>query len=176
MLESFWKRQSSRNSSGSVISGGEELELALNVADILDELNMLLLLIETQSRVITSMHRGMYRFRPIEAKNQNMGCNITMEHTTTGNIRISNVTGSFLFRDADLGSVEISRDDSSAPGLEAIAGQVGVFIHETEEGLKLERSNVERLHLEATQTHKMVGTSKLTTPKLHDLTHKFLDT
>ena len=167
MLENFSKQQRSKNPPRSASSGGNELELALSIADILDELNMLLLLIETQSSVIASIHRGMFQLRPPKSQDKNVAHHIAVKDTSMGDIRLTAPNVTLWFDNAEVGSLDVNYlGNTSVPKVEEIGGILGVFVRETEEGLRLERSNLKRLHQEATQTHQMARPPKLINPTL----------
>ncbi|KAK7420255.1 hypothetical protein QQX98_002910 [Neonectria punicea] len=160
LLEAFGYRQSSRGSQSTPAEGTEELKIALQITDILDELNMLSLLLETETEVLTSLHEGMYQFRPVQPKSQpNGGVEFEITETTMGNIRVvqtRDTNAKFRVFDSTIGHLELSGKPDTMPGFEAIDGTVGGFIHEAEQTLRLERLNLDRLRADASQAHKMV--------------------
>jgi hypothetical protein len=61
--------------------------------------------------------------------------------------------------DAVVGSLRITQDSNAATVVQAIGGFAGDWLHEAQQRLNFETSNLERLRRDATRTHELVSCS-----------------
>ncbi|EEU37071.1 uncharacterized protein NECHADRAFT_86622 [Fusarium vanettenii 77-13-4] len=158
-LESFSERQSSRNREHPAAEGTDELKLILEIADILDELNMLLLILEKQARVLASLQTNFHRLKPSDRKAKE-GVDqreILVTNSTLHNVIIRNGASRIGFDHSDLHGLEILGEERmSTIDVLHIGGNAGVLLQQAEQKLRLEQSNTERLQADAAQTHKLL--------------------
>lgn len=136
--------------------------MTLEVADILDELNMLLLLLETQARVLALLEQKLTQMKPAPR-----GRNTGSTHINMGKARVQgemhiSTSGNFLSQivnldDAEVGSLRITQNSDSPTSVQAIGGFAGHWLHEAQQRLNFETSNLERLRRDATRTHELVS-------------------
>ncbi|KAF3048078.1 hypothetical protein E8E12_010020 [Didymella heteroderae] len=82
-LEGFSRKQISSARDHITTQGLEELSLTLDVADILDKLNMLLLLLETQAGVLASLEQKLTQVKPAAMED-----NVGSSHINMGRFKI----------------------------------------------------------------------------------------
>lgn len=159
-LEAFSKRQSSHNAEEIAVEGTEELKLALEVADILDELNMLLHLLEKQADVLASTQGQLQRFKPlVRSHGPEEGQRIEILRSSLGDVHISNsgnIRGRLLFDEVSMAHLYVDNQDGTAPGELALGGNAGILVQEAAQRLSVEKANLERLRVDAARTHQMV--------------------
>ena len=136
--------------------------MTLEVADILDELNMLLLLLETQARVLALLEQKLTQMKPAPR-----GRNTGSTHINMGKARVQgemhiSTSGNFVSQivnldDAEVGSLRITQNSDSPTSVQAIGGFTGHWLHEAQQRLNFETSNLERLRRDATRTHELVS-------------------
>ncbi|KAF3000070.1 hypothetical protein E8E13_001661 [Curvularia kusanoi] len=160
-LEEFGRKQSSSKRDHLDHEGIEELNLTLEVADILDELNMLLLLLETQTRVLSLLKQKLTRVKPAVRQDDTGESRIHM-----GNARVHggvHVTTSGYSEqrvhldDAEIGSLHVTNDYNAPISVRAVGGFAGHCLHEALQGLDSETSSLERLVRDATRTHELLN-------------------
>ncbi|KAL5625694.1 hypothetical protein FOBRF1_000037 [Fusarium oxysporum] len=156
-------RQRSSSNSQETEDGEEELSLILEVVDILDEVKILLLLLETQTGVLNSLRGKMLQFKP-EPKQPEPGD----AHGATFSFGTSEVNGlwietaqtdrsTFLFDTALINGLNISSKDTKIEGIpKLIEGKAGDFMQDATKRLRMTRSGLERIHAEASQTQRMI--------------------
>ncbi|KAF2467650.1 uncharacterized protein BDR25DRAFT_233822, partial [Lindgomyces ingoldianus] len=158
-LEAFSRNQSSHNAEEIGVEGIDELNLTLEVADILDELNMLLLLMENQADVLASLQRKLYHFKPMALHTAGRGEHaIMIKDSNLGSVHVSNsgnIEGRLLLEDSKVGSLHIANTEGTLPGVRAIDGNAGILVQEAEQRLNVEKANLERLRTHAARTHEM---------------------
>jgi hypothetical protein len=162
MLQDFGARQYSNNVVAIAIAGKKELNLALEIADILDELNMLLLLLEKQSSVLDSLQEPLREMKPADPTPRDAGWNhIQVVRTKANAIKIiqpTNMQTHVDLQDVHAKELQIGPEsfNEANTAFKTIGGQAGVWIQEAVRSLRVQTSSIERLRNEAKQTHKMV--------------------
>jgi hypothetical protein len=138
--------------------------LTLEVADILDELNMLLLLLETQARVLALLEQKLTQIKPA-ARDPNTGISVINMgaaviqgemHISTSGISHQQVVN---LDEAVVGSMRITSGYGAPTSVQTIGGFAGNWLHEALQRLNSETSNLERLRRDATRTHELVSCS-----------------
>ena len=109
--------------------------MTLEVADILDELNMLLLLLETQSRMLALPEQKLTQMKPAPRAR-----NIGSTHINMGKARVQgemhiSTSGNFVSQivnldGAEMRSFRITQDSDSSTSVQAIGGFAGHWLHE----------------------------------------------
>ena len=163
LLEAFQKQQSSRSSEHTSAEGTQELEIALQTVDILDELNILLHLLETQNKVLASLHYRLTIAKPTKAKPQPTGhMDFQFSSSYIENMVITQskeMDASFAIGSSQVENFVLSDGSSTAAlGVLGIEGNAGVFIREAEHSLGRQRLDIQRLINDASQARKMVRT------------------
>jgi hypothetical protein len=137
--------------------------LTLEVADILDELNMLLLLLETQSRVLALLEQKLTRIKPVARVQNALSCINMGSSVVQGEMHISSsgaVEKQMVnLEHAVVGSLRITQDSNAATSVQAIGGFAGHWLREAQQRLNFETSNLERLRRDASRTHELVSCS-----------------
>lgn len=150
MLQDFWERQKERQNSSQLNTAEEELAeltLTLEVIDILDELKIMLVLLNTQARVLRSFHEAMSKFKPdnkpSESERPAAQQSIIVHH---GEISITNLSIS------NQGGITTPLVDRP------VSGKAGAFICDAEDTLKLTIENVQSIRDDVLQTQTLVRT------------------
>jgi hypothetical protein len=135
----------------------------MEVADILDELNMLLHLLETQARVLALLEQKLTQIKPA-SRAPNTGSS----HINMGDARIHEMTISTSgtletqvvnLEHAEMGSLRIIQNSDAPASVQAIGGFAGHWLKEALQSINFETSNLERLKRDATRTHELVSCS-----------------
>ncbi|KAF2261024.1 hypothetical protein CC78DRAFT_561920 [Lojkania enalia] len=158
-FEAFSRRQASRNSDEIAAEGIDELNLTLEVADILDELNMLLLLLEKQADVLASMRGKLYRFKPMAPSKERGRHTTVIKQSNLGQIHVSNsgnIRSTLALEDVNASDLRVFNEEGILSGFRAIGGNTGILLQEAEQTLKVEKGNLNRLRTDATRTHEML--------------------
>jgi hypothetical protein len=167
MLEEFRERQSSNDTEAVAAAGKNELHLILEVADILDELNMLLLLLEKQSSVLVSLQETLRKMKPADSPSTLSGLYESQLHRTKADTitTVHPIERAMQFGLPDVTAREVhiisdSSEKETTNGV-TIAGQAEVWIQEAARSLQIETANIERLRNEAKRRHRRVRNTPL---------------
>ena len=139
--------------------GHEELSLALEVADILDELNMLLLLLENQLDVVASLQRQLCLYKPRDISVQRVPGELYMRDCSVGALHVSSSGASsnrVHMEDTRVDSLHVNSENGLTDSIKTIGGYAGELVQELAQKLKAERANLERLRADAARTYEMV--------------------
>lgn len=149
-------------------ANGKELALTLEVADILDELNMLGNLFAKQRDIWISLNKTLSEWRP--RQNQKAGppesfeVNIHQEWKGKANISVgSQISGHLTVTQPQRGVVNLTMDQNKGlvdAQMLGITGTGGASFEDSWLELRRAIESVERLKLEAEDTHKLVRGSR----------------
>ncbi|KAF1358915.1 hypothetical protein EJ07DRAFT_121732, partial [Lizonia empirigonia] len=159
-LEAFSQIQSSMDAEEIVTEGNEELNLALEVADILDELNMLLLLLENQLDVVALLQRKLCPYKPKDISVQGVPGELHMHECSVGALHVlSSGTSSNLVHMSrtHVDSLHVNSENGVTDSTKTIGGYAGELIQELAQKLKAEKANLERLRADAARIYEMLN-------------------
>ncbi|KAH9869093.1 hypothetical protein J1614_008170 [Plenodomus biglobosus] len=161
MLEEFSKRQASKTTELIAAAGLTELNLALEIADILDELNMLLLLLEKQKTVLIALEEHFQKLKPLEVKTDNGKPKLHITQSNFDRLAIRNESssgGEIHVVDVFAKNMDVLLENKVGNAFLAtrIDGEAGVQMSQAMRRLQTETANIKRLRGEAKQAHKMV--------------------
>ncbi|KAF5521553.1 hypothetical protein CGCA056_v007388 [Colletotrichum aenigma] len=156
LLEKFWRRQSAHSIEAQETEGSEELNLTLEVVDLLDELNILMLVFEKQDNVVSELLTNLSLIKPKEdGKRGGPEQRIVFEGCSLGDVRLNTSgysTAEMLFRGSSIGDLETFANVIST----SLGGYAGKCLERAARRLRLEKSQIERLHREVAQTHRLL--------------------
>lgn len=163
MLEKF-EEDSPSSSQNREENDRDELDLTLEVVDILDEINILQLLLETQTSVLNSLYRVFFRLkpapkRPETQKDANAKFFFSTALVDSLQIETSQTDRShFDFNKTHIRSMIVSSRDHKMEGiLDAVGGKAGEFMEDTTQRLRMTKSGLGRIHDDASKTQRMVS-------------------
>ena len=154
-----------------VTEENEEPNLALEVADILDGLNILLLLLVNQLDVVVSLQRKLCSYKPTDISVQGVPGQLYMHDCSVGALHVSSsgISSNMVHMwGTRVDSLHLNSGDRVTDSIKTIGGYAGELVQEPVQKLKAERANLERLRADAARTYEMVCyQSSVTTQYLH---------
>ncbi|PSN60019.1 hypothetical protein BS50DRAFT_536441 [Corynespora cassiicola Philippines] len=157
-LEEFSRNQAVHDMKETQVEDVDELNLILEVADILDELNMLLLVLEKQTAVLKLLRDKMPYVKsqieePLERDKEKKHPIVNdgdMEEVPMSNY--TNLNG-LIMGTSGMDSFKIISISQEA---KMFNDKAGILLKEAEKMVGVKNHDLERLHKDASQTHKML--------------------
>ncbi|KAK4103317.1 hypothetical protein N658DRAFT_308880 [Parathielavia hyrcaniae] len=165
-FEAFGRRPESAIPSAPSSSDTTELSLTVDVADILDELNMLAAVLESQREVMMSLRTVLkaLNVKPVQPQGgagqepSEIELMVTQTHLGVVNVAAGPSSGKLSMRLQQVheGTLNISSVGDTTATVAGIGGQAGIFLEEAGRELQQTMNGVRRLKADAETTHKML--------------------